>query len=155
MLKILKDAEGRHDVFLSFGAIPLEQIESWMRSSSLIIPRDLVEFWSQTGGGDLFDDSDTILRPTQVPSIHPNFIDGDDVDSVTKFQIQNGMPDLYLPFHIGTRFSAVRLSDQMFVVLDEKFQEIAVYATFDEWYTRTLRADFGAHYGLPDEVDKS
>jgi hypothetical protein len=155
MLKILKDAERSPKIFYWFGAIALEQIESWMRSSSLIIPRDLVEFWSQTGGGDLFDDSDTILRPTQVPSIYPNFIDGDDVDSVTKFQIQNGMPDLYLPFHIGTRFSAVRLSDQMFVVLDEKFQEIAVYATFDEWYTRTLRADFGAHYGLPDDVDKT
>jgi hypothetical protein len=49
MLKILKDAEGRHDVFLPFGAIALEQIESWMRSSSLNIPRDLVEFRSPNG----------------------------------------------------------------------------------------------------------
>jgi hypothetical protein len=99
MLKILKDAKGRHNVFLSFGAIAVEQIESWMRSSSLIIPGDLVEFWSQTGGGDLFDDSETILRPTRIPSIYPSFIDGDDVDSATQFRIQNGMPDSYLLFH--------------------------------------------------------
>src|SRR5580704_11790431 len=113
MLKILKDSEGRQDVFLSFGAIPLEPIESWMRSSSLIIPRDLVEFWSQTGGGDLFGDSETILRPTRVPSNYPGFVRGDDVESATEFRIENGMPASYLLFHEGTRFSAVRLPDQM------------------------------------------
>jgi hypothetical protein len=120
MLKILKDAEGRHDVFLPFGAIALEQIESWMRSSSLNIPRDLVEFWSQTGGGDLFDDSETILRPTQIPSIYPGFVDGDHVDSATRCRIQHGMPDSYLLFHEGPWLSAVRLPDQMFVTLDAR-----------------------------------
>ncbi len=155
MLKILKDAEGRNDVFMPFGAIALEQIESWMRSSSLIIPRDLVEFWSQTGGGDLFDDSETILRPTRVPSLYPGFVDGDDIDSATQFRIQNGLPDSYLLFHEGTFFSAVRLPDQMFVTLDDKFQETAEFATFDEWYTLTLRSEYDTHYGLPIESDKS
>jgi len=155
MLKILKDAEGRNDVFMPFGAIALEQIESWMRSSSLIIPRDLVESWSQTGGGDLFDDSETILRPTRVPSLYPGFVDGDDVDSATQFRIQNGMPDSYLLFHEGTFFSAVRLPDQMFVTLDAKFQETAEFSTFDEWYTLTLRSEYDTHYGLPLESDKS
>ena len=154
MLKILKDAESSPKIFFWFGAIAIEQIKSWMRSNSIIVPPDLGEFWSQTGGGDLFD-GETILRPTRIPSIFPYFIDGDDVDSVAQFQIQNGMPDSYLPFHIGSCFSVVRLPSQTFVTLDEKFQETAGFATFDEWYTRTLRADFGAHYGLPDDVDKT
>src|SRR5260221_5147426 len=113
MLKILKDSEGRHNVFLAFGAIAPNHIESWIHSASLNIPRDLVEFWSQTGGGDLFDDSETMLRPTRIPSISPNFVEGDDVESATQFRVQNGMPDSYLLFHIGACFSAVRLADQM------------------------------------------
>jgi hypothetical protein len=155
MLKILEDAEGRDDVFQPFGAIALEQIESWMRASSLSIPRDLVEFWSQTGGGDLFDDSETILRPTQVLSVYPGFVNGDDVDSATQFRIQNGMPDSYLLFHKGTFFSAVRLPDQKFVTLDDKFQETAEFATLNEWYTLTLRSELGKHYGLSIESEKS
>ncbi len=151
MLKILKDSEGRHDVFLSFGAIAFEHIESWMRSASLIIPPDLVEFWSQTGGGDLFDDSETLLRPTRIPSIYPNFIEGDDVESATQFRIQNGLPNLYLPFHVGTCFSALRLADQMFVTLGDRFQETGVFPTFDEWYVRTLRPIYAEQYGLPNE----
>ena len=154
MLTILKDAERSPKIFYWFGAIALEQIESWMKSNSIIVPSDLVEFWRQTGGGDLFD-GETILRPTRIPSIEPYFIDGDDVDSVTQFQIQNGMPDSYLPFQIGSCFSAVRLPDQVFVTLDDASHETAVFATFEEWYLRTLRADFGAHYGLPNEVTKS
>jgi len=41
------------------------------------------------------------------------------------------------------------------VTLDDKIQETATFATFDEWYTRTLRATFGEHYGLPNESEKS
>jgi hypothetical protein len=151
MLKILKDSEGRHDVFLAFGAIAPNHIESWMHSSSLNIPPDLVEFWSQTGGGDLFDDSETMLRPTRIPSMSPNFVEGDDVESATQFRIQNGMPDSYLLFHIGTYFSAVRLADQMFVTLSDRFQETGVFPTFDEWYVRTLRPTYVEQYGLTKE----
>jgi hypothetical protein len=148
MLKVLKDSEGRRDVFLSFGAIPLASIESWIRTASLHIPHDLVEFWSQTGGGDLFDDSETMLRPTQVPSTQPNFVEGDDVESATGFRVANGMPDSYLLFHIGTCFSGVRLADQMFVTMDDKFRETGVFSSFDEWYTGTLRPIYAEQYGL-------
>jgi hypothetical protein len=145
------DNQQASDVFLSFGAIALEHIEPWMRSASLIIPPDLVEFWSQTCGGDLFDDSETMLRPTRIPSIYPNSIEGDDVESATQFRIQNGMPESYLLFHIGTFFSTVRLADQMFVTLGDGFQETGVFPTFDEWYIRTLRLIYAELYGLPNE----
>jgi hypothetical protein len=154
MLKILQDAERCPDLFQWFGAIALEQIESWTRSCSLIVPRDLIEFWSQTGGGDLFE-SETIFRPTLIPSIYPNFIDGDDVHSATQFRIQNGMSNAYLAFHTGSFLSTVRLSDRMFVTLDEEFKETNMYCTLDEWYSRTLRTEFAERYGLPNEADKS
>lgn len=150
MLTILKDAEGRTDVLVTFGAIPLEHIESWVKANSLNVPDDLVEFWSQTGGGDLFDDSETILRPTSTPSNYPGFVDGDDVSSATQFRIQGGMSRSYLLFHIGSFFSAVRLDDKMLVTLDQNFRETGEFLTFNEWYLHTLRADYAAHYGLPE-----
>jgi hypothetical protein len=102
VLKILEDLAGRSNVFVSFGAIAHGEIESWMRAASLTIPSDLIEFWCQTGGGDLFDDSETMLRPTRIPSSYPGFLQGDDIESATQFCIQNGMPASYLLFHSGT-----------------------------------------------------
>jgi hypothetical protein len=154
MLAILKDAEGRPDLFGWFGRIPRAKIESWARLLSVRVPDDLLEFWSQTGGGDLFE-SETIYRPTSIPSSEPYFIEGDDVDSLNRWCIDNGLLPSYLAFHNGLYLSAIHLSKQLFVTLDDKFQEVAVFPTFDEWYLRTLRADFGARYGLPDEVDRS
>jgi hypothetical protein len=153
MLAILKDAEGRPDLFGWFGAIPRAKIESWAGLSSIRVPGDLLEFWSQTGGGDLFE-SETIFRPTLIPSPEPYFMEGDDVDCLNRWCIGNGMSPSYLAFHDGLYLSAIQLANQSFVTLDKKFQESAVFATFDEWYVRTLRADFGARYGLPDDVNK-
>jgi hypothetical protein len=73
MLAILKDAETRSDLFHWFGAIEREEIESWMRAGRLSVPSELVELWSLTGGGDLFE-SETIFRPTSIGSTMPHFL---------------------------------------------------------------------------------
>jgi hypothetical protein len=153
MLAILKDAKRRPDLFHWFGSIQRTQIEAWAQLSSIAVPDDLLEFWSQTGGGDLFE-SETIFRPTLTPSPEPYFIDGDDVDSANQFRIHNGMSKSYLAFHDGLFLSAVRMSDQMFVTLGESYEETAVFSDFDEWYLRTLRADYAANYDLPFEGEK-
>jgi hypothetical protein len=75
MLAILKDAEIRPDLFAWFGAIARGQIEVWLRSSNLEEPDDLLDFWTKTGGGDLFE-GETIFRPTQIPSLEPYFVSG-------------------------------------------------------------------------------
>jgi len=151
VLKILEDLAGRSNVFVSFGAIAHGEIESWMRAASLTIPSDLIEFWCQTGGGDLFDDSETMLRPTRIPSSYPGFLQGDDMESATQFRIQNGMPASYLLFHSGTFLSAIRLADQRFVSLDDGFQETGVFSTFEEWYAGTLRPIFVEVYDRPNQ----
>jgi hypothetical protein len=153
MLAILKDAARRPELFGWFGAIPRVQIESWAGQSSINVPDDLLEFWSQTGGGDLFK-SETIFRPTLIPSPEPYFIEGDDVDSANQFRIRNGMSKSYLAFHDGLYLSAVRFSDQVFVTLGETYEETAVFSGFDEWYLRTLRADLGSRYDLSIEERK-
>jgi hypothetical protein len=152
MLTILRDAEKAPGLFHWFGGIALEKIALWMRSYPLTVPPDLLEFWRQTGGGDLFE-SETMLRPTLIRSSEPYFIDGDDVHSATLFNIQNGMLPSYLAFHKGLQFSAVHLPRQVFVTLDERFRETTVFNTFEEWYMRTLRNEFGQRYGLSKDSE--
>jgi hypothetical protein len=89
-----------------------------------------------------------MLRPTQVPSTQSHFVDGDDVESATEFRVANGMPESYLLFHTGTCLSAVRLADQMFVTLDDKFSETGVFPNLDEWYMGALRPIYAELYGL-------
>ena len=100
MLAILKDATSRPDLFGWFGPIQRAQIEMWAAQSLLKVPADLMEFWSQTGGGDLFE-SETIFRPTLIPSPEPYFIEGDNVDAATQGRIRDGMSKSYLAIHDG------------------------------------------------------
>jgi hypothetical protein len=90
MLAILKDAESRPDLFTWFGAIARGQIEVWLRSSNLEVPDDLLDFWTKTGGGDLFE-CETMFRPTQIPSLEPYFVSGDDIDTANQYRIPKGM----------------------------------------------------------------
>jgi hypothetical protein len=57
-------------------------------------------------------------------------------------------------FHRGLFPSAVRLSDQRFVTLTEDGYTVKdSFASLDEWYVRTLRAEYGERYGLPSIGD--
>lgn len=148
MLTILKDVAKRPDLFHWFGAIERFQLESWVRSFGFPIPSDLVEFWSQTGGGDLFE-SETIFRPAAVPSSMPFFVSGDDLLTANEQHNRDGMPKSYCAFHDGSFLSAIRRTDQALVTLSEEYKETAEYSSLDEWYLRTIRADFAARYHLP------
>ena len=147
MLTILKDAERRPDLFGWFGAIGRGYIELWSRSSNLDAPSDLVDFWSQTGGGDLFE-SETMFRPTLIPTPVPYFVSGDDIDTANQQRIRDGMPKSYLAFHDGIFLSAVRLADKKLVTLSGKHEETALFSDLDDWYLRTLRELYGTRYGL-------
>ena len=85
MLAILKDAAIRPTLFSWFGAIPRNEIESWLELSGLRVPDDVRKLWTVTGGGDLFDEGETLLHPTGVRSSEPCFNEGTDfVDSVNQ-----------------------------------------------------------------------
>jgi hypothetical protein len=147
MLKILKDAESRPDLFCWFGAVGRGRVESWLQSSNLEVPCDLVDFWTQTGGGDLFE-SETMFRPTLIPAGVPYFFSGDDIDTANQQRIRNGMSKSYLAFHDGSFLSAVRLADGKLVTLSGQHEETAVFSDLDDWYLRTLRELYASRYGL-------
>ena len=101
MLDILNDAQLCPRAFAWFGGIDRREIELWLKSAGLCAPSDEVELWSRTGGGDLFDDSETIFRPTSISSAMPFFLAGDDVDSATAWNNEKKIPKEYLAFHNG------------------------------------------------------
>jgi hypothetical protein len=143
---LLEDSERVPDVFLKFGAIPQSELSDWLKRHSLVLPSDLVELWHLTGGGDVFE-SETILRPSVPTPPSESFIE-DDIESANLAHDANGKPsDLYL-FHQGTFLSAVRLPDQKFVTLTREYAVQDSFDSLDEWYVRTLRAEFGERYGL-------
>jgi hypothetical protein len=148
MLILLQDAQKVPRIFTPFGAIPSAEIQDWLRRTGLVLPSDLIELWQQTGGGDVFE-SETIFRPT-VPSA-PNacFVE-DDIEGINSAYAEEGKSgDLYV-FHRGLFLSSVRLSDQRFATLTEGGYTVKdSFASFDEWYVRTLRVEYGARYGLP------
>jgi hypothetical protein len=147
MLAILKDAETRPDLFAWFGAIERGHIELWLRSLSFVVPHDLLDFWTKTGGGDLFE-GETIFRPTQIPSTKPYFISGDDIDTANQYRIPKRVSLSYLVFHEGIFLSALRLADRKLVTLGEEHEETAVFSDLDDWYLRAVRKEVASHYGL-------
>jgi len=151
MLILLQDAQKVPRIFFPFGAIPAAELQDWLRRTRLVLPSDLIELWQLTGGGDVFE-SETILRPT-VPS-KPNgcFVE-DDIEGRSTAHTKEGRAgDLYV-FHQGAFLSAVRLSDQRFVTLTKGSDTIEnSFDSLDEWYLRTLRAEYGEMYGLPPMV---
>lgn len=149
MLAILKDAAARPELFGWFGPIAKNEIDSWLKRSNLRVPDDVRELWVVTGGGDFFDEGETLLRPTGVRSSEPYFIEGTDfMDSANQFRISKGMSIDYLLFHIGTFHTAIRLSDQKIVTLDEAWRLIKVFSDLDDWYLATLRSDYADVYGF-------
>jgi hypothetical protein len=123
-------------------------IQDWLRRTGLVLPSDLIELWQQTGGGDVFE-SEPILRPTVVSTPNSCFVE-DDIEGINAaYAEEEKSGDLYV-FHRGLFPSAVRLSDQRFVTLTEGGCTIMdSFASFDEWYVLTLRAEYGERYGLP------
>jgi len=146
MLILIQDARRVPRVFFPFGAIPLAELQDWLRHSGLVLPSDLVELWQLTGGGDIFD-SETIFRPTVSSVPNSSFVE-DDIEGRNGAHDATGKPRGLYIFQQGVFLSAVRLSDQAFVTLTENYAVENSFISLDEWYVHTLRAEFGERYGL-------
>jgi hypothetical protein len=147
MSVILNDALRRPDVFCWFGAIPAHELRAWTERNGVRLPSDLLEFWRTSGGGDVFE-SETILRPNVARLPNPGFVSGDDTDSVNDALRRDGLSAHLLVFQVGAFLSAVDLRSGKYVTLSEGHSVQSEFASFEEWYLRTLRAEFGARYGL-------
>lgn len=151
MLTILSDAALRPDLFSWFGGISDNDLHQWLRTADLSLPEDLLELWRQTGGGDLFE-SETILRPNAGSPPGGAWIPGDDTHSSNLAHREHGLsPEMYV-FQEGTFLSAIRLSDQKYVVLGPSYEATGAYDSLDDWYRATLRAEFAIRYGIPEKI---
>jgi hypothetical protein len=146
MLVLLQDAEQVPRLFFPFGAIPEEELQAWLRRSGLALPADLIELWRLTGGGDLFE-SETIFRPT-VPSAPNGCFVEDGIEEINTGHASDGKPGGLYIFQQGAFLSAVRMADQKYVTLTKNYAVQDSFPSLDEWYMRTLRAEFGERYGL-------
>jgi hypothetical protein len=106
-------------------------------------PSDLLTFWQETGGGDVFE-TETILGPLGDPQL------GDDIASVNREMCSRGMPEKFVVYHVGLLISAADTASGDYVELaPEDFHVIRRFASLDEWYQATLRAEYGQRYDLP------
>lgn len=138
-MTILTDSKVAPQLFVWNGPIKPQDLEDWLGQRHLTLPSDLISFWRETGGGDLFE-SETILGPFGDREM------ADDIDSVDAFHHGKGLPSGFLLFHVGLYCSAVRLSDGKYVVLTHDYAPLAEYSSFEQWYM-SLRSDFMESYG--------
>ncbi|MBI5161262.1 MAG: hypothetical protein HY996_07605 [Micrococcales bacterium] len=138
------DARARPDLFKWNGRMDQTELESWLASNKWIgsCPRDLLKFWQETGGGDVFE-TETILGPLGDPPM------GDDLAAVNREMRERGMPERFLVFHVGLLTTAVDTASGDYVELTpELFRVVRRFASLEEWYRATLRAEYGQRYGL-------
>jgi hypothetical protein len=137
-----RDQSRRPELFRWNGPVSRERLDAWARHRGLELPEDLMLLWQATGGGDLFE-SETLLGPFGDRPL------GDDVDGVNAIHHGRGMDSDYLIVHVGIALSAIRRSDNSWVVLDPNtYAVLGEYASSEIWYARVLRAEFAARHGL-------
>ena len=143
-LGLMDDAHARPDLFNWNGRMESAEFESWLACNKWIAscPGDLLAFWQETGGGDVFE-TETILGPLGDPEM------GDNLEVVNGEMKELGMPKRFFVFHVGFIVSGVDMLSGDYVELaPEQFSVVRRFASLDEWYRSTLRAEYGQRYGL-------
>lgn len=70
--------------------------------------------------------------------------------AVNRHMRTRGMPGRFLVFHVGLLTSAVDTDSGDYVELaPDTFHVVRRFASLDEWYNSTLRAEYRERYGLP------
>ncbi len=136
------DQKLRPDLFYWNGPVPKDRLREWLRERRLQLPQDLLDFWEETGGGELFQ-SETVLGPYGDSSL------GDDVDTVNVECRAEGLPLGYLVVHTGLDVTAIRLADGRWVAFAPiSYAQLREYDSFASWYQR-IREEYAERYGLP------
>jgi hypothetical protein len=139
---IQDDAHALPRAFLWVGALDRLALEQAIAAAGHSVPHSLFEFWLATGGGVAFE-TEEFAAPLGNTTL---------VESVAELNAglrARGMDGRYLVFQRGVFVSAVRQSDLRFVTLtDGTWMEDSEYPTFDEWYRKTLRAEYAERYGM-------
>jgi hypothetical protein len=139
---MMKDVDKRPQLFHFRGSISRSKLETWMRDRALRIPKDLLDLWEATGGGDFFE-SETILSPFEGKEL------ADDVESVNEWHRGKGLPSVFLVFHTGFGgLSVLNLDDGAYACISEETYGVQdTFESLESWY-RCIREEYAHRYGL-------
>lgn len=73
---------------------------------------------------------------------------GDDVDGVTAFHREKGLPREWTVFHVGLGLSAFGSDDCYAWFEGQTYKPSKLFKSLDDWYRETLRAEYAQRYGL-------
>lgn len=138
---ILEDAQRAAALFLWRGPVGRRAIEKWVAQRGWKIPGDLLEFWTMTGGGEIFE-GEKFLAPLISPRGE------EEIAQVTEWCQSRGMPSGHVVFHEGLGFTAVRCDDGTYVSFDGELRTAGEYTSLEQWYSEVLRAEYAERYGL-------
>lgn len=143
--RLIDDAQLRPDLFHWNGQMDEPSLRGWLAANQWLgpCPSDLLAFWRETGGGDLFE-TETMLGPLGDPQ------EGDDIATVNHALRSRGMPPRFAVFHLGACLSAVDTEIGDYVELEESssFRVARRFSSLDEWYEATLLKEYRERYGL-------
>jgi hypothetical protein len=138
---ILNDADRSPDVFQWNGPVDRGAIDKWVKSHGWKIPEDLLDLWTITGGGEIFE-SERFLPPLAST-------DGrDEIVMVTRWCLRHGLPESLVVFHEGLGFTAVRCLDGAYVSIDGDLRISGEYRSLERWYVDVLRREYAERYCL-------
>jgi hypothetical protein len=142
---LLIDANDQPRAFRWNGSVPRERVDEWLANHGWTAPEELIELWTEVGGGELFE-SETVFQPCTGGE--------DDIDEENEQLVALGLPVDLMVFHRGLCISAVDRSSGEVVTLEpETFREMHRFASVNDWYRRLIRHEFADRYGLARECD--
>lgn len=142
---ILRDSQLCPKAFVWRGPLSASSISQWEHAESLHAPEDLKRLWTLGGGGDLFDDSETILQPFSAEEY-------DLIGPVSSVFWAKGLSVDYCVFHTGLVDSVFRKSNGVLYALTspEDFGQMAEFQDLDDWYSNIVRPTYAQGYGLDE-----
>jgi hypothetical protein len=141
-LAILSDAQVKPRLYRWYGPIDRQHLLDWSARLGWALPADLIEFWTVTGGGQVFE-TEEFPRPLSRSN------DQDSVEVVTQLCRRQGMPAGLVVVHEGLGRTVVRCEDGAYLSLGDDFVIAARFESFNDWYSQVLRAEYWERYGLP------
>jgi SMI1/KNR4 family protein SUKH-1 len=144
MNMILRDAATASHLFMWNGPIDRRRVDRWVEGHGWRLPEDLLEFWSVTGGGEMFE-TETMLRPLRSDD------DGrEEILDVTNWlRTAKGFQENLLVFHQGLAYTAIRPADGRYFCQDAHGRILGEFGTLEDWYIRVIREEYAERYGLP------
>lgn len=147
--RLKNDALSRPTLFLLRGPMKNSAIQAWNPPLVHSLPAELLDFWAETGGGDIFE-SEVFLHPCNLAADLLDVDGSDEVLVANEALRREGLPTECLAFLAGAFIGAWRRTDGRYLLLDAPdLQARQTFGSLEAWYVDGLRPIFAEKYRLP------